>query len=240
MEIRETDNTVFCYSLLTHFVCGEPIKDLKNPDFQAENAMGRICSTVHNLSEYFMQHPDLPINLTVGDICLASANVRLHQFASSILTGGLPVKVEGSYPLVPNLFSPLGWKPKGEPVVGIIVNLASAGEELPVLPFPSMVRDILNSDRGFPAVMDVSSGSSVRTLSDSQEDSDIEWVDQKDGLSSRNHGTVARLGHSSRHKKRHKTWAQKERQLQRAALEVEKWKESEQESFWKKVIICGY
>ncbi|XP_050716172.1 centrosomal protein of 120 kDa-like [Eriocheir sinensis] len=229
MEIRDTDNIVFCYSLLTHFVCGEPIQDLANPDFQAENAMGRICSTVHNLSEYFMQHLDLPINLTVGDVCLASANVRLSQFAGSILTGGLPVKVEGSYPLVPNLFSPLGWKPRGEPVVGIIVNLASVEEELSVLPFPSMVRDILSSDRGFHPMLDVPSASS----SDSQEDSEIEWVDQKDGLSSRNNRTVARLGHTGRHKKRHKTWAQKGRQLHMAALEVEKWKENEQESFWK-------
>lgn len=238
MEIHESDNTMFCYSLLTHFVYGEPIKDLAHPDFQAENTVGRICSTVHNLSEYFMQHADLPINLTMGDICLASANVRLSQFASSILTGGLPVKVEGSYPLVPNLFSPLGWKPKGEPVVGIIVNLAAVGEELSVLPFPSVVRDMLNSDRGFHPVLGVSSASSTRTLSDSQEDSDIEWIDQKDGLSCRNHGTIAKLGQTSRHKKRHKTWAQKERKLQMAALEVEKWKESEQESYWKQV--CSY
>ncbi|KAK8404935.1 hypothetical protein O3P69_001494 [Scylla paramamosain] len=208
MEIREPNNTMFCYSLLSHFVYGEPIKDLANPDFQAENAMGRICSTVHNLSEYFMQHPDLPINLTVGDVCLATATVRLSPFASSILTGGLPVQVEGSYPLVPNLFSPLGWKPSGEPVVGIIVTLsASIGPELPVLPFSAGVRDVMNSDRGFHPMLDCSSGSSTRSLSDSQEDSIMDWVDQKDGPShSRNHGTVARLGY--KHKSRHKTWHQ--------------------------------
>ena len=235
MEIHEANNTMFCYSLLSHFIYGEPIKDLADPDFQAENAMGRISSTVHNLSDYFMQHPDLPINLTVGDVCLATATVRLAPFASSILTGGLPVQVEGSYPLVPNLFSPLGWKPTGEPVVGIIVTLsASDAPELPVLPFAAEVRDVINSDRAFHPVMEYSSGSSVRSISDSQDDSAITWIDQKDGLGrSRNHGTVARLSH--KHKSRHKTWHQKERQLQKAALEVEKWKESEQESFWKQV-----
>lgn len=208
MEIREPSNTMFCYSLLSHFVYGEPIRDLANPDFQAENAMGRICSTVHNLSKYFMQHPDLPINLTVGDVCLATATVRLSPFASSILTGGLPVQVEGSYPLVPNLFSPLGWKPSGEPVVGIIVTLStSVGPELPMLPFSAEVRDVINSDRGFHPMLDCSSESSTRSLSDSQEDSVMDWVDQKDGPShSRNRGTVARLGY--KHKSRHKAWHQ--------------------------------
>ncbi|XP_071536511.1 uncharacterized protein [Panulirus ornatus] len=239
-EVAETDKMRFCYSLLGHIVYTDPIKDLINPQFLAERAAGKVCSTFHSVSTYFKQHPELPIHLLIGDVCLATSSINLSSFeAVDSLTPETPLTIEGNFPLVPVMMNPLVWSPAKKPVLGGTIQLSiSADHEGSSIHYPPMVKE--NFDNGSSVLMVdyLSSSSSSGGVTDSEEEYTIAWSNQDDGV-----GVYTQEGEQNRYKvkrRRHKQrdlpgrWRHQRKSLMyEAAMEVETWKENQQRFFWK-------
>lgn len=237
LEVAETDKVRFCYSLLGHIVYTDPIKDLVNPDFVAERAAGKVCSTFRSVSSYFKQHPELPIHLLIGDVCLATSSINLSSFeAVDSLTPETPLTVEGNFPLVPVMMNPLIWSPVKKPVLGSTIQLSiSTDHEGSSIHYPPMVKD--NFDNGSSVLMVdyLSSSSSSGGMTDSEEECAI-----ADGV-----GFYTQEGEQNRcrvKRRRHKQrdlsdrWHHQRKSLMyEAAMEVETWKENQQHLFWKQV-----
>ncbi|XP_069983588.1 uncharacterized protein [Penaeus vannamei] len=67
----------FSYSLLGYPIKTDPIKDLKQPNFLAERAAGKIRATPANLSAYFSQNPQLQIHLPQVAILVPGSSTPL-------------------------------------------------------------------------------------------------------------------------------------------------------------------
>nr|XP_053654959.1 centrosomal protein of 120 kDa-like isoform X2 [Cherax quadricarinatus] len=235
LQVTETDKVRFCYSLLGHIVYTDSIKDLTNPDFLAERAAGKVCSTSTNVSSYFKQHPTFPIHLLIGDVCLATSSINMTSFeeVGDCLTPETPIKVEGSYPLVPIMLNPLAWSPAKEPVLGVVIQLSvSLDNENAATYYPPMIKK--NFGTGSSLIMvDFLSSESSDEASD-YDDNAISWPSQNDGTSSySDEGGQSKKRKLAKQRDFSRWQHQRKSLMYEAAMEVETWKEDQQQLFWK-------
>nr|XP_045594563.1 centrosomal protein of 120 kDa-like [Procambarus clarkii] len=241
LKVAESDTLRFCYSLLGHIVYTDSIKDLTNPDFLAERAAGKVRSTSLNVSSYFQQHPEFPIHLLIGDVCLATSNINLSSFESAgdCLTPETPITVEGSFPLLPVMLNPLLWSPAKEPVLGVIIQLSvSLENESNTQYYPPMIKENFGTGRALIMMDYLSSASSSDDASEYEKEHRIPWSNQNDGSS----GYYVEDGKNKKYKvkkQRHgqrdllSRWQHQRKSLMYdAAMEVETWKEDQQHIFW--------
>ncbi|KAK3858554.1 hypothetical protein Pcinc_035262 [Petrolisthes cinctipes] len=223
VQMTEGKQARFCYSLLGHVVNTDPIMDLSNPDFLAERAGGKVVATTDNVSKYFTQHPQLPIHLLLGDVCLATANVDLAQFGKDVLRGEGPMKVEGQYPLLAIMRDPLAL-PTLQPILGVAVTLSVTPKEKPERYQPLALEE--NVPQASSLIMvDLPSSSSNSSDSDSDSDS-MDRPDNRHG-----HKSVALT--SRRLTEAASSWKHDRKSLMyEAAMEMETWKEGQQQVFW--------
>ncbi|XP_042237446.1 centrosomal protein of 120 kDa-like [Homarus americanus] len=240
LEMVEGDEVRFCYSLLGQIVYTDPIKDLRNPNFLAQKAAGKVCSTSSNVAMYFKQHPDLPIHLVLGDVCLATSSINLSSFESleDSLTPDNPLTVEGTFSMVPAMINPLLWAPSKQPELGIIIQLSlSLDTEAATAHYPTMIKDNFTSGRSAVLVDYLSSASSSDEASDVEESQAIAWSSQSSMSGGRSpsdgvHNKIIRRGHRLRDVS--SRWRHQRKSLMyEAAMEVETWKENQQHMFWK-------
>ncbi|KAK4305165.1 hypothetical protein Pmani_022926 [Petrolisthes manimaculis] len=225
VQMTEGKQARFCYSLLGHVVNTDPIKDLSNPDFLAERAGGKVVATTDNVSKYFTQHPQLPIHLLLGDVCLATANVDLAQFGKDVLRGEGPMKVEGQYPLLAIMRDPLAL-PTLQPILGVAVTLSiTPKEKSERYQQPLALQE--NVPQASSLIMVDLPSSSSNSSSDSDSDEDL--MDRPGNR----HGHKSVALTSRRLTEATSSWKHDRKSLMyEAAMEMETWKEGQQQVFW--------
>ncbi|KAK7084065.1 hypothetical protein SK128_021248 [Halocaridina rubra] len=244
--------TCFSYSLMGCVINTEPIKDLHSPDFLADRATGRLRATVPCLCAYFKKNAEFPIHLLLGDLCLASTSINLEKFQelSSNTVVHTPIVIEGWYPLLSVISDSANVMPGKEPMLGAIVELSgtvlssslrrkipsplsiseasSDSEDLSEIPYFSKqrfgTRRKSYSQRGH---WDVSSSSSDEEMIPSrkrQRGSSHHRRPSRENVLIADQCGMRALSKEKRRLKKH---------LYKAALEVESWKEGQQNMFLK-------
>lgn len=234
-KMQVSEPACFCYSLMGCLIKTDPIEDLKHPNFLAERAAGNIRATAANLSTYFSQNSELPIHLLVGDLCLASTSVNLSAFEGAVaLVPETPLTIEGGYPLVPVVADPADIEEGKNPVLGIVAELSKGPRsELSVRHPTEMVKIRSESHNSLNSPSEASSDDSDSEAERQRQVCRSQW-----GSAHHSEGkpktsfTGEMLEQKELANEIHK---QRLQLLCAAAIEVETWKEDQQELFWKQV-----
>ncbi|XP_063588457.1 uncharacterized protein LOC134765667 [Penaeus indicus] len=223
----------FSYSLLGYPIKTDPIKDLKQPNFLAERAAGKIRATPANLSAYFTQNPQLQIHLLIGDLRLASTSVNLSSFEDAgDLSLEAPLIVEGGYSLVPVVAHPADVEEGKDPVLGIVAELSKVPRsDLSVRHPTEMVKIKSEGHNSLNSPSEASSDDSDSEVERQRQVCRSQWGNVHHNESKpRTSFTGEMLEQKELASEIHK---QRLQLLCAAAIEVETWKEDQQELFWK-------